>query len=140
MDVILQLAIDVFEALVVIHEAGVVHCDIKSQNYLVELTDGQLRAVLTDFGVCIVLNEASTVAGMALNTVKGKSVSYSAPEVWQSVNGQQLTPDYLKKRDVYAGAVILNELLTRQMAWKHPRNFSMQEIRQMVLAGERPLT
>lgn len=82
-DVVLQLSRDVFDSLTVIHAASVVHCDIKSQNYLVHKIDGRLRAVLTDFGVCQVLDGATIVSGMQLNTVNGKSIQYSAPEVWQ---------------------------------------------------------
>lgn len=63
-DVALLLSRDIFHSLIVIHDARVVHCDIKSQNYLVHSVDGQMRAVLTDFGVCRVLIGATTVAGM----------------------------------------------------------------------------
>lgn len=46
--------------------------------------------------------------------------------------------EYEKNRDVYAGAVVMNELATRQMAWKFPRIYATGELTQMVMAGERP--
>lgn len=42
------------------------------------------------------------------------------------------------KRDVFSGAVVLNELASRQMAWKHPRAYSMEEVQYLVLSGQRP--
>lgn len=48
----IELARDIFEALSIVHEAGVVHCDVKSMNYLVRIEESRYFAVLTDFGVC----------------------------------------------------------------------------------------
>lgn len=76
----IQLARDVFESLRVVHVAGVVHCDVKSMNFLVKQENLKYRAVLTDFGVCRVLHSANVVAGMKVNSVRGKSIAYCAPE------------------------------------------------------------
>lgn len=64
-----------------VHDAGVIHCDIKSQNYLVKQDAGIYRAVLTDFGVCRVLSSANVVAGLTINSVRGMSLAYSGPEI-----------------------------------------------------------
>lgn len=133
-DVVLQLACDVFEAQRVVHEASVVHCDIKSQNYLVKQDAGKYCAVLTDFGVCRVLSSANVVAGLQVNFVRGKSIAYSGPELF-STSVIPLQADAEKKRDVYAGSVVLNELVTRQMAWKYPQVFTTDEVTRMVLTG-----
>lgn len=55
MEIVIQLATDVFTAIATVHAASVVHYDIKSLNYLVKQDShfaGLYRAVLTDFGVC----------------------------------------------------------------------------------------
>lgn len=44
----------------------------------------------------------------------------------------------LMKRDVYSGSIIVNELVTRQMAWEHPHKLSKQELLTAVLNGGRP--
>lgn len=119
MVIALQLGRDVFAAQVVVHDAGIVHCDIKSQNYLVRMDESkQYRAVLTDFGVCKLLANANSVSGLVTNTVTGKSINYSSPEVLLKTD---LSPDQETKRDVYAGVTVLNELVTRQQAWRYPR-------------------
>lgn len=96
-----------------------------------------MRAVLTDFGVCQVLASATTVTGLTINVVTGKSMAYSSPEILQPPQ-VPLTPDMLKKRDVYAGSCILNELVTRQMAW-HPLPVGGHAtITYKIFRGERP--
>lgn len=136
MSVVLRLAVDVFEVMTHIHDAGVVHSDIKSANYLIKLEQRQYRAVLTDFGVCRILSNATQVTGMQLNTVKGKTIAYSAPELhserWKSL---QISNADLMKLDVYAGAVVMCDLITRQISW---RGQSQQVIVDAVLAGQRP--
>lgn len=113
MTVAIRLARDVFDALQTIHEAGVVHNDIKSGNYLVA-DNGQLHAVLTDFGVCTILNDANLVAGLTINKVVGKTISYAAPELLvKPANFIPIEPQLRKARDIYAAALIWNELVTR---------------------------
>lgn len=118
MHVVMLLAIDVFNAMSKVHEAGVCHADIKSANYLIKQDAGEYRAVLTDFGVSRILDNATTVSGMLLNTVHGKTVSYAAPELhvddWSSTS---MAPSERLKLDVYSGGIILSELLTRKLAW-----------------------
>lgn len=64
MEIVVQLATDIFESLSIVHAASVVHYDIKSLNYLVKADSynpNLFRAVLTDFGVCRILDEATKV-------------------------------------------------------------------------------
>lgn len=61
-ELVKQLAVDIFDSLATVHAASVVHYDIKSLNYLVKIDNsGNYRAVLTDFGVCIVMEDATKV-------------------------------------------------------------------------------
>lgn len=125
-----------FFAIATVHAASVVHYDIKSLNYLVKrdkLYDGMFHAVLTDFGICKILDEATTVQGMSFNAVTGRTPAFTPPETFNLVS----VPSALwPARDVYAGSIILNELLTREAAW-HARPTNI-DIKSLVLAGERP--
>ncbi|KAI3638348.1 hypothetical protein MIR68_003959 [Amoeboaphelidium protococcarum] len=130
-DLIKSLAIDVFSAMVVLHLAGVVHNDIKASNYLVDTQSGQVRICLTDFGICTLLGTSKTVTGLNWNALFGSTPSYAAPEVWMN---QLVSDDMKPKRDVFAGAVILAQLLNRQKAWM---GFTKEQIREVVCAGGR---
>lgn len=78
----MQLSLDLFEALAVVHDFNIVHNDVKSANYLVRGQGADLHAVLTDFGVCTVLDDANKVQGMTINTVTGKTMAYAAVETF----------------------------------------------------------
>lgn len=70
--------------------------------------------MLTDFGVCKVLSGAATVVGLTINSITGKTVAYSSPEILLQRDKHAFIPnDKSMKRDVYAGAIVMNELLSR---------------------------
>ena len=128
------------DALSYMHEAGVVHCDVKSANVLLDVAkadsmierlldsydDGQvprglLIPVVTDFGLSRIIDEDKVgVAGYEMSTVRGASTSYAAPEVFERFNHGVTTfdPQIWKSGDVYALAICLHELLTRSDPWK----------------------
>ena len=105
------VATSIFEALAAAHAANddrgepapVIHRDVNPSNVLVPW-DGQVK--LADFGIAKVTgaNHQSS-AGL----IKG-TYGYMAPE---QVKGETVTP----RADVYAGAIILWELLTRRRAF-----------------------
>jgi len=93
----LDIATQVCDALGFAHEKGILHCDVKPHNVLVQ-QDGRVK--VTDFGIARALH--SGVSGQ-----QGKlwgTPHYAAPEL---LLGNPLTP----ASDVYAVGVILYEML-----------------------------
>lgn len=103
------LAVDLSEALQVVHGAGIVHRDIKPSNVL--LSDapraGRLSgAKLADFGISALIGaDRVTSPGMLLGTA-----AYLAPE---QVRGAPPAPS----ADIYSFALVLLEALTGQRAF-----------------------
>jgi eukaryotic-like serine/threonine-protein kinase len=90
-----------------IHQQGIVHCDIKPQNILL---DKQNRLYLSDLGLAAAL---TSVSHQCCTPV------YSAPEVIQNANHSQSS-------DYYAIAVTLYQLLTNSLP------FSQMELQQQL--------
>lgn len=101
---VVQVIDQVSRALDHAHVHGVVHRDIKPSNILLA-RDGQ-RAVLSDFGLALVLGQARlTLPGVTLGTPR-----YMAPEQIRNTN-----VDW--RADIYALGVTCYELLTGQPAF-----------------------
>ena len=92
-----ELARALLEALAHIHEAGIVHRDVKPANVLI---DERGRILLTDFGIAQSTEETSlTATGKVVGTL-----SYIAPEVKR---GERAGP----AADLFACGVVLGEQL-----------------------------
>jgi serine/threonine protein kinase len=93
-----RIAAEVAAALDALHEAGIVHRDVKASNVLLQ---GDVTAMLTDFGLA--KGEAYTVLtkpGQVMGTL-----DYLAPEL---IRGDEATPG----SDVYALGCLVYECLT----------------------------
>lgn len=97
----IKVAIDIATGLAHAHARGLVHCDVKSQNILVD-KDG--NAKIADFGVAYIMATASTATN---DTVMG-SVHYMAPE---QVRGEAVNA----QADIYSLGVVLFEMLTGRL-------------------------
>lgn len=98
--------------------APVVHRDVNPSNVLVPW-DGEVK--LADFGVAKVMGQSGeSVAGM----IKG-TYGYMAPE---QVTGTKVGP----AADVYAGAIILWELLTKRRAFSRGARSELEALRAMM--------
>jgi eukaryotic-like serine/threonine-protein kinase len=107
LDEVVEVLVQVLEALSYAHSQGVIHRDIKPQNVLV---DGRGRAKLTDFGVAYRAGDTRlTQIGYAVGTP-----GYIAPEILDGEDPTELT-------DVYAVGATARALLAHQPEQLTPR-------------------
>ena len=102
-----RVALDLAEALHVVHTAGVIHRDIKPPNVLLrEMVGRPFQAMLADFGIAYLMDSARlTTPGMAVGTA-----AYFSPE---QARGAQPSP----ASDIYALGLVLIEALTGVRAY-----------------------
>ncbi len=97
----IRLLRELLQGLAAIHQAGIIHRDVKPQNVLLSK---QGTAKLTDFGIARgAVGSSLTETGMALGTA-----AYMAPE---QASGKPVGPGV----DLYAAGVILFELVTGEL-------------------------
>src|ERR687894_1079826 len=107
LDEVVEVLVQVLEALSYAHSQGVIHRDIKPQNVLV---DGRGRAKLTDFGVAYRAGDTRlTQIGYAVGTP-----GYIAPEILDGEDPTELT-------DIYAVGATARALLAHQPEQLPPR-------------------
>jgi serine/threonine protein kinase/predicted negative regulator of RcsB-dependent stress response len=93
-----------------IHDAGIIHRDLKSRNIMLARRNDECQAVVMDFGLARRIAGVA-VAGSSRMTVQGTVVGtpeYMAPEQFQ---GLPLTP----AADIYALGIVLYEMVTGRL-------------------------
>lgn len=95
---ILGFMLDILSALSHAHQEGIVHCDIKPENILLQLTPGGWTARISDFGIARLSQEGHT-----MEMGHTGSPAYMAPERFYN--------QHPKASDLYAVGVILYELM-----------------------------
>lgn len=105
------IAVDMCAGLSAMHEAGIIHRDLKSRNIMLANRGGAQRAVLMDFGLA---RELSIPSASAETTLTGPGAFIGTPEYMapEQFEGKEVSP----ATDVYAMGVVLYEMLTG----KHP--------------------
>lgn len=89
----IAIMLGLLDALDHVHQAGLVHCDVKPANIMLERTETGVRPVLIDFGLAIDPHSSSSI--------RGGTVTYMAPE-------QALQADSFDHRaDVYSAGTVL---------------------------------
>lgn len=120
-------------ALEYLHTKQIAHCDIKSENILLDWND---TAKLCDFGLSALRNDtASTQSNNALVPQGQGTPRYSAPEV---LRGEMLNITQLFQADIYSLAIVVFEV----MAGEEPfQGLSILQLQTNVGRGEmRPIT
>ena len=101
---VIDIAIQVCEGLVVAHEKGIVHRDIKSDNIMLT-TRGQVK--IMDFGLAKLRGSTKlTKTGSTLGTMP-----YMSPEQVQGMEVDQ-------RSDIFSFGVVLYEMITGQLPFK----------------------
>ena len=104
------ISIEICDGLQTIHQAGIIHRDLKSRNIMLASRNGATCAVLMDFGLA---HEISTPTSATTTNITNGAIigtpDYMAPEQFE---GRNLGP----ATDVYALGIVLYELVTG----KHP--------------------
>lgn len=113
-DQALDIGLQMADALVALHRAGIVHRDIKPENIIVD--DGG-RACLTDFGIAKHVDEAPTRGRMVTGTIK-----YMAPE---QAGGGPL--DF--RADLFSLGGVLFEMLTGALPFSSDVNGLVHRMR-----------
>jgi eukaryotic-like serine/threonine-protein kinase len=122
------IALEICEGLRVMHEAGIIHRDLKSRNVMLANRNGTVQAVVMDFGLAREVRSATseTVSDVSAENSVAGTIDYMAPEQFA---GDPLTP----AADIFALGVVMYEMATG----RHP--FPSGTILQAAIRrGQRP--
>ncbi len=122
------IALEICEGLRVMHEAGIIHRDLKSRNVMLANRNGTVSAVVMDFGLAHEVTSATSETATDASAEQGVAgtIDYMAPEQFA---GDSLTP----AADIFALGVVMYELATG----RHP--FPSGTILQAAIRrGQRP--
>lgn len=90
-----------------LHTKNIAHCDIKSENILLDWND---NAKLCDFGLSALKNEAASSQSNLVPPGQG-TPRYSAPEV---LRGEILKIEQLLQADIYSLAIVVFEVMAEE--------------------------
>ena len=94
------------------HPRQIAHCDIKSQNVLLDKYD---NAKLSDFGLSLIKKNIESSQSIAAPVLAPRGTPrYSAPEV---LRGELLTQQQYLKADIYSLAICVFEIVTEEEAF-----------------------
>jgi tetratricopeptide (TPR) repeat protein len=123
-----SIGVEICAGLQAIHQAGIIHRDLKCRNVMLASRNGSTCAVLMDFGLARETRSptSETITDLTRpGTIEG-TLDYMAPEQFEGA-------EVLPATDVYALGIVLYELVTG----KHPFAASTP-VEAAVLRGRRP--
>ncbi|KAL3884063.1 hypothetical protein ACJMK2_030286 [Sinanodonta woodiana] len=106
----LQILRQTCSGLYYLHEQGIVHCDLKSQNVLLDYVSGETCiAKITDFGLSMIKADTETSVSCSEEHVRNVGTPrYSAPEV---LRGERLSARDMMRADAYSLSLIIYEVI-----------------------------
>ncbi|XP_055882696.1 eukaryotic translation initiation factor 2-alpha kinase 1-like isoform X2 [Biomphalaria glabrata] len=121
-----------------LHRNGIVHCDLKPHNILLNNIPGEeasnpdlpIIAKLTDFGLSFMKYDTESSASKTSPVKNIGTPRYSAPEV---LRGAALFADDMMKADVYSLSLTILELLLEEVPFE---NLSLSQLRKQVGENE----
>ena len=122
-----QITIAILKGLLVIHESGILHCDISPHNILICNDDPQTVKII-DFGSAVRKSDSGTFKG----NHKGATKWYRPPEFIKEKN--TFTVDLNNSSDLFAAACICLYLLNgkapfhKRQACKQVKNIPLQKV------------
>lgn len=114
-DLVRRIIPNINEGLRAIHEAGIIHKDLKPSNIMLN-SDGESVSII-DFGISSIIEDGNTV----LVTKTGMTPEYSAPETFKNL--------FLRESDYYSFGITLFELFCGYTPYA---NMQPEEIEQYV--------
>jgi serine/threonine protein kinase len=114
-----KLSREIAQALLTMHSRYLAHCDIKTLNILIRVTEGVPSCCLTDFGITQVLSDIIVDAKFfSIVNLRGLTVNFAAPEAFMNFRKKINTAIDYKRYDIYSFACVLYELMSRRTPWK----------------------
>eukprot|EP00158_Paraphelidium_tribonemae_P004884 Partr_v1_DN27031_c1_g1_i7_m28707 putative protein kinase kinase kinase len=108
---------DISNGLSLIHRRGLVHCDLKLHNILLDTMGNRIVCVISDFGITnVVAGHSLLVSQFTVVNLVGLSMAYAAPEcirVFRKISRSAVNFSW----DVYSLGIVIFELLEMKLAW-----------------------
>lgn len=125
-----KVVLQILEALIYAHQAGIVHRDIKPSNILARRTRDRLRIKVSDFGLAKMFETAGHSGITGTGELCG-TLPYMSPEQLQ--DSRHARPE----SDVYAAVVCLYRLLTTE--YPYQQRTLLEAARQRLTEDPRPV-
>jgi serine/threonine protein kinase len=114
-------ALDIAKGLAYMHSMAIAYCDLKPHNVLISEENGKLTAVLTDFGISLIMDvKLSSGQAPIIDHLNGITVRYAAPEAIRRLLNRpyiRVTPVMARAGDVYSFAAVIYAMLCMKMPW-----------------------
>lgn len=116
-----------------LHEQSIAHCDMKTQNVLIDYSPKTIFIKLTDFGLSMMKNETDTsMSDSRTNASNRGTPKFASPE---NLRGESLNFESLKMSDMYSLSLICFEVVFDEEVF-----YNMSLTQMMKQVGEQGVT